>query len=104
MAAEDVGESPALFANQDLKMIDKVAKIFELFDQDRDGYLSFDELNALQIATSGNILPRQAWGAVITAFSCTAQGPTVDHLRLTYKTQQADLNSDYQKCFPNQNK
>jgi len=103
-AAVDQSEPPAepaeaLFTASGPAMVDKAAKIFEHFDKDGDGFLNLLELNALQFATAGTKLTRPQWEAICAAFEATPKGLTVEMLKLTYKTPQANVDADYKKVF-----
>ena len=64
---------------------DKVLAIHEHFDTDKDGYLHFEELSKLQVATSGTGLDGDQYVMVCRALECRPnKGIPVEALRLTY--------------------
>ncbi len=94
----------ALFTPDGPKVVDKLRAIFEHFDaKSKDGILDYDELAALQLATSGNKLTRDMFAQVCHAFRNQNEpkviGLTLEHIKLTYATRHAELEKDYEKVF-----
>ena len=78
---------------------DKVKKIHEYFDKDKDGYLNFQELSALQLVTSGQEMDGTQYGMVCQALQVApSKGLPLDALKLTYAAG-ANIDDDYNKVF-----
>lgn len=62
-----------------------VQALFEHFDQDKDGFLQFQELAALQLATAGESMTEEQYIMVCRTLQCQpGQGISLTALRLTY--------------------
>lgn len=82
---------------------DRVRAIHEKFDQDKDGYLNFEELSSLQLTTSGAEMSRQQFAMVCNGLGCSlSQGLNMDSLRIVYAAQGSDVDGDYEKIFKKQ--
>jgi Ca2+-binding EF-hand superfamily protein len=59
--------------------------IFDHFDVNKDGKLNFEELNALQVKTSGVAMTRPQWAQVCETFQIKpdSAGLTFDHILMT---------------------
>ena len=89
---------------------DKLRAIFQHFDDNDDGYLSYQELRRLQMQTSGDDLDGPTFCALCEEFKCQPQrGLTLDALRATYEDGDgidggaegsASIDEDYDKIFP----
>lgn len=88
---------------------EKLRAIFEHFDDNHDGYLSYQELRRLQLQTSGDDLDGPTYCALCDEFRCQPQrGLTLEALRATYEDGtdggaegSANIEEDYYKIFPN---
>jgi len=70
------------------------------FDYDKDGYLNFEEIGALQLATSGESMTENQYVVVCRTLLCDPrQGISLVALRLTYAAEGTDLEDDYTKVF-----
>lgn len=79
---------------------DKVRAIHEFFDKDTDGYLNFEELSNLQLYTSGSEMDKSVYHHLCQIFGSTPkQGLSLDHLRLTYSSDGANIEEDFEKVF-----
>ena len=77
-----------------------VQALHEHFDADRDGFLNFAELAALQVATSGETLSADNYVMVCRTLQCLPQqGISLTALRLTYASDGTDAQDDYTKVF-----
>lgn len=89
--------SSTSFANE---FQDKVRAIHEFFDKDADGYLNFQELSNLQLYTSGSEMDKNVYHHLCQIFGTTPkQGLSIDHLRLTYSSDGANIEEDFEKIF-----
>ena len=96
--------SGALFTDETVCLadgfLDKVAAIHEHFDMDQDGHLNFNEISRLQYVTSGAVMTEDQYIMVCRTLQChPTMGVSLDMLRLTYASDGADLDSDYDKVF-----
>ena len=93
----------ALFESNDsfaVEFVDKVKRIHEHFDKDKDGFLNFQELSSLQLITSGADMDGTMFGMVCEALGCRpSQGLSLDALKLTYATPGSGVDEDYEKVF-----
>jgi len=84
---------------------DKVKILFEHFDHDKDGKLKYDELAALQTATSddgyeGERLSKEMYVMACQSLNCHPdQGLSLEALKFTYAADGADIDADYDKVF-----
>ena len=84
---------------------DKVKILFEHFDHDKDGKLKYDELAALQTATSddgydGERLSKEMYVMACQSLNCHPdQGLSLEALKFTYAADGADIDKDYDKVF-----
>jgi Ca2+-binding EF-hand superfamily protein len=79
---------------------DKVRTIHEYFDKDKDGYLNFEELSNLQRYTSGSEMEKSVYHHLCQIFGSTPnRGLSIDHLRLTYSSDGANIDEDFEKVF-----
>lgn len=86
---------------------DKVKILFEHFDHDQDGRLKYDELAALQTATSeegydGERLSKEMYVMACQSLNCHPDdGLSLEALKFTYAADGAgaDIDSDYGKVF-----
>jgi hypothetical protein len=84
---------------------DKVKILFEHFDHDKDGRLKYDELAALQTATSddgydGDRLSKEMYVMVCQSLNCHPdEGLILDALKFTYSADGSDIDADYDKVF-----
>mmetsp|Transcript_35940 Transcript_35940/g.38926 ORF Transcript_35940/g.38926 Transcript_35940/m.38926 type:complete len:185 (+) Transcript_35940:71-625(+) len=82
---------------------DKVKILFEKFDVDEDGYLNYEELAALQQATSDggdNELSKKMYVMVCQSLNCHPDnGLSLGGLKFTYASEGADIDIDYDKVF-----
>lgn len=77
-----------------------VQALHEHFDRDRDGYLNFGELAALQLATSGESLTADQYVMVCRTLDCSpGVGISLTALRLTYASDGTNAADDYTKVF-----
>ena len=84
---------------------DKVKVLFEHFDLDQDGYLNFDELYALQRATSSDRLTEPMYVMACQSLQCHPDtGLTVEALKFTYASDGADIEVDYAQVFSTKTK
>ena len=89
---------------------EKLRAIFQHFDDNDDGYLSYQELRRLQLQTSGDDLDGPTFCALCEEFKCQpSRGLTLDALRATYEDGDgidggaegsASIEEDYDKIFP----
>jgi hypothetical protein len=80
---------------------DRVRSLHEYFDKNKDSYLNFQELAALQETTDGTLLSEEMYVMVCKALDCRpGNGISIDALRLTYASEGADIDKDYFKVFP----
>lgn len=89
---------------------EKLRAIFQHFDDNDDGYLSYQELRRLQLQTSGDDLDGPTFCALCQEFKCQpSRGLTLDALRATYQDGDgidggaegsASIEEDYDKIFP----
>lgn len=71
---------------------DRVRKIHEKFDIDKDGHLNFEELAALQQTTDGATLTKDMYVMACRALDCQPSiGVSVGALKLTYASEGADI-------------
>ena len=71
---------------------DKVLAIHEHFDKNKDGFLNFDELSALQLCTSGQVLDSTMYGYICQGLGCApSEGLHLDGLKLTYASDGANV-------------
>lgn len=93
----------ALFQSNEsfaVEFVDKVRRIHEHFDKDKDGFLNFQELSSLQLITSGADMDGSMFGMVCQTLGCRpSQGLTLDALKLTYAAPGASVDEDYEKVF-----
>jgi len=88
---DDIGE--ASFRAQ-------VRSLHEHFDKDKDGYLNFSELAALQKATDDATLSEENYLMACRALDCVPnQGIKLEALMLTYAAEGSDLEKDFKKVF-----
>ena len=91
----------ALSADQE----QKVLALHYHFDADRDGFLSYPELQSLQQTTSGAAMSVQEYTMICHALQCDPRkGISLDALRVTYASVQAEdgeanLDLDYDTIF-----
>ena len=91
----------ALSADQE----QKVMALHYHFDADRDGYLSYHELQNLQQTTSGAAMSVHEYTMICHALNCEPrEGISLDALRVTYASVQgeggeANLDMDYDNVF-----
>ena len=91
----------ALSADQE----QKVMALHYHFDADRDGYLSYNELQNLQQTTSGAAMSVHEYTMICHALNCEPRkGISLDALRITYASVQgeggeANLDMDYDNVF-----
>ncbi|KAG7340803.1 Grap2 and cyclin-D-interacting-domain containing protein [Nitzschia inconspicua] len=79
---------------------DKVKLLFDHFDLDRDGFLQYDELRALQAATDEVVLSEDMYVMACKALNChPKQGISLEALKFTYASEGADIDKDYAKVF-----
>eukprot|EP00536_Pseudo-nitzschia_multiseries_P019197 jgi/Psemu1/59439/gm1.59439_g len=85
---------------------DKVRILFEHFDVDGDGRLRYNELAALQIATSNSAdddnskLSKEMYVMACQSLNCHPdQGLSLEALKFTYAADGADIDADYDKVF-----
>ena len=84
---------------------DKVKVLFEHFDHDKDGRLKYDELAALQTATSddgydGERLSKEMYVMACQSLNCHPdQGLNLEALKFTYAADGADIDKDFGKVF-----
>ena len=84
---------------------DKVKILFEHFDHDKDGKLKYDELAALQTATSddgyeGERLSKEMYVMACQSLNCHPdQGLSLEALKFTYAADGSDIDADYDKVF-----
>lgn len=84
---------------------DKVKVLFEHFDHDKDGRLKYDELAALQTATSdegydGERLSKEMYVMACQSLNCHPdQGLSLEALKFTYAADGADIEKDFDKVF-----
>lgn len=77
-----------------------VEALHQHFDQDKDGFLNFREIGALQEATSGEPMSEEMYVMVCRTLQCTPhQGINLTALRLTYAAEGANASEDYEKVF-----
>ena len=89
---------------------EKLRAIFQHFDDNDDGYLSYQELRRLQLQTSGDDLDGPTYCALCEEFKCQpSRGLTLDALRATYEDGDgidggaegsASIEEAYDKIFP----
>ena len=78
---------------------DKVRCVFEKFDQDKDGYLNFEELAALQKKTAGTELTKELFVMACKALTCEPQtGIHLEALKLTYAAEGSDIGRFHHHC------
>ena len=83
----------------------KVMALHYRFDADRDGYLSYNELQNLQQTTSGAAMSVHEYTMICHALQCEPRhGISLDALRVTYASAQgeggeANLDMDYDNVF-----
>ena len=82
-------------------MIDRVRLIHEEFDKDKDGFLNYFELRALQYATSQTELTPDQYKMVCEALGCSpSEGLDVESIRLTYASGGgSDIHKDFDTIF-----
>ena len=79
---------------------DKAAAIHEYFDKDKDEHLNFTEIANLQLVTSGTVMTEVQYVMVCRTLQChPSMGLNLDMLRLTYASDGADVDADYEKIF-----
>jgi hypothetical protein len=77
-----------------------VEALFQHFDADKDGFLNFAELKALQVATSGETMTEDQYVMVCRTLQCLpAQGISLTALRLTYAAEGTNVEEDYTRVF-----
>ena len=77
-----------------------VQALHEHFDADNDGFLKFEELAALQLATSGETLTPDMYIAVCRTLECQpGTGISLTALRLTYASDGTNASDDYTRVF-----
>mmetsp|Transcript_12970 Transcript_12970/g.28025 ORF Transcript_12970/g.28025 Transcript_12970/m.28025 type:complete len:157 (-) Transcript_12970:848-1318(-) len=82
-------------------MKDKVSAIHSHFDRDDDGHLNYSELRSLQLATSGADMTPEQYKQVCVALNCHFdKGLCLNALKFTYASEGADVDEDYRKVFP----
>ena len=71
---------------------DKVRAIHEHFDKNKDGFLNFEELSNLQLATSGQVLESTMYAYLCQGLNCQPdKGLGLDGLKLTYASEGANI-------------
>lgn len=79
---------------------DKVAVIHDYFDKDEDEHLNFTEIATLQYVTSGTVMTEDQYVMVCRTLQChPSKGLNLDMLRITYASDGADVDADYDKVF-----
>ena len=84
---------------------DKVKVLFEHFDHDKDGRLKYDELAALQTATSeegydGERLSKEMYVMACQSLNCHPdEGLSLEALKFTYAAEGSDIDADYDRVF-----
>ena len=82
---------------------DKVKILFDHFDHDSDGRLKYDELAALQTATSGydsDRLSKEMYVMACQSLNCHPdEGLSLEALKFTYAADGSDIDADYEKVF-----
>jgi hypothetical protein len=77
-----------------------VQALHEHFDSDKDGFLNFKEIGALQEATSGESMSVDQYVIVCRTLQChPGQGISLTALRLTYAAEGTNVADDYAKVF-----
>ncbi|CAB9505091.1 expressed unknown protein [Seminavis robusta] len=77
-----------------------VQALHEHFDKDKDGFLNFKEIGALQEATSGDAMTENQYVMVCRTLQCQpGQGISLTALRLTYAAEGTSAEEDYTKVF-----
>jgi hypothetical protein len=77
-----------------------VQALHEHFDIDKDGFLNFKEISALQEATSGDSMSENQYVMVCRTLLChPGEGISLTALRLTYAAEGTNVNEDYAKVF-----
>ena len=77
-----------------------VQALHDHFDHDKDGYLNYEELAALQLATSGEILTSDQYVMVCQTLECHPRhGISITALRLTYASDGTNVMDDYTAVF-----
>ena len=92
------GDYPFLAAER----LEKVALIFQYFDDDQTGLLSYRKLRQLQLQTSGEDMDGPQFSTVCNMYKCDPQdGITLENLRDIYSSQGVDssLDDDYRKIY-----
>ena len=83
-------------------MKDKIATLFEHFDRDKDGHLNYNELKSLQLQTSGADMTPDQYKHVCVMLDCHPdKGLSLNAIKLTYASEGASIDTDYEKVFPN---
>ena len=86
----------------DAERLEKVALIFQYFDDDQTGLLSYRKLRKLQVKTSGEDMDGPQFSTVCSMYKCDPQdGITLENLRDIYSSQGVDssLDDDYRKIY-----
>jgi hypothetical protein len=77
-----------------------VQALHEHFDYDKDGFLNYREISALQEATSGEKMTEDMYVMVCRTLNCQPQeGIHLTALRLTYAAEGTNAEDDYTKVF-----
>lgn len=75
-----------------MKIHPKVKAIHDHFDTNRDGYLNYDELSALQSCTSEQDLDGNVYHQLCVQFGCDPnKGLSIAGLNLVYATEVTDI-------------
>ena len=93
---EEISDMTPLFSkegDEDGELFrDKVRCVFEQFDEDKDGYLNFKELAALQKKTAGTELTKELFVMACKALTCEpGTGIHLEALKLTYAAEGSDI-------------
>jgi hypothetical protein len=77
-----------------------VQALHEHFDRDKDGFLKYPEISALQQATSGETMTENQYVIVCRTLQChPGEGISLTALRLTYAAEGTNVAEDYAIVF-----